>query len=484
MAMQSPATLREMLGTDLAMRTMTIRHDRPHGPLLISRRTALGVLALLGSFAHPSRAARTLYVSVRGDDANPGTIQSPFRTIRRGLASLPQPAAHCVIVVMPGVYDEQVVVNKGGDATGYFTLRSFAKHSAKIRSPSSTYAAVNIVKDYVIVDGFDVQAGGDGHGIEATFLDGKSLNRGPHHIQVLNNTCHNNPGSGIGVAYGDFYVIESNLCYDNCQTNQFQGSGISIYAARSLEEGAVGHRNFVRGNICWRNTIRKLPGNPEPVHSDGNGIIIDDFHNSQLGHPAGNYKFGTLVENNLVYQNGGKGIHVYYSDNVLVRNNTSYRNNCDSLNPGTWRGELSNVMGSNNIWVNNIAVADPEANPANTAIGFNQTGAYRNQNVRWDRNLTFNGRPGEASLNVSENPREFARPRPGNYWGVDPMFVNTDVGLGPLDFRLRVGSPAANAGTLAFGISSGDLAGNARMVGATVDLGAYELQECGACARP
>ncbi|MGO7536933.1 right-handed parallel beta-helix repeat-containing protein, partial [Rhizobium leguminosarum] len=83
-----------------------------------------------------------------------------------------------------------------------------------------------------------------------------------------------------------------------------------------------------------------------------------DFQSTQAsGHP--NYTFKTLVENNLVYENGGKGIQVTWSDSVTVKNNTAYHNNQDPANSGTWRGELSNSASSNNTWVNNIAVADP-----------------------------------------------------------------------------------------------------------------------------
>ena len=57
---------------------------------------------------------------------------------------------------------------------------------------------------------------------------------------------------------------------------------------------------------------------------------------------ASNYVFNTLVENNLAYGNGGKGIHIFLSDNVTVRNNAAHWNNRDELNPATWRGELSN----------------------------------------------------------------------------------------------------------------------------------------------
>ena len=150
------------------------------------------------------------------------------------------------------------------------------------------------------------------------------------------------------------------------------------------------------------------------AHTDGNGIIIDDFqHKQSSGYPS--YKYPTLVENNLVYQNGGKGIQVTWSDHVTVRDNTAWHNNLDQANSGTWRGEISNSQSSDNVLVNNIAVADPSVNPANTAIDSTSYGGYVNK-VTWANNLTFNGTSGDNSVRTtSSNDKPSAS---GNMLGV------------------------------------------------------------------
>ena len=60
----------------------------------------------------------------------------------------------------------------------------------------------------------------------------------------------------------------------------------------------------MRNNISHDNMTR-IAGE----HTDGNGIIIDYFNQPWDANPVP-YKYPTLVENNLVYENGGKGIHV------------------------------------------------------------------------------------------------------------------------------------------------------------------------------
>jgi parallel beta-helix repeat protein len=448
----------------------------------MSRRVVLGALALLGSgatgyagTATRSSSGRSFYVATWGDDSNPGTLDAPFRSIGHAFAGVPDLGANDSVIVMPGDYAEQVVVSRGGDATGFLTLRSHVRHGARIRSPKDTYSAVNIVSSYVVFEGFDVRAGGDGHGIEATFLDGKPANNGPHHLRILDNVSHDNAGSGIGLAYGDFYTLEGNVCHGNCATNGYQGSGISIYAARAVVGPAAPFRNFVRRNVCFDNIAIDLPGDPEPPHSDGNGIIIDDLKNSQTGHPAGSYPFATLVENNVAFRNGGRGVHVYLSDNVRILNNTSYHNNRDQLNRGTWRGELSNIAASNTIWANNIAVADPKINPRNTAINEGSTEKLQSRNVAWHNNLTFDGRVGRDSLDLQRrNHTLSSRHSYRNLLGVDPQFAG-DAGVkAAADLRLRPQSPAVDAGTLMFGASSLDLDGQPRVQGDAIDLGAFE----------
>ena len=232
---------------------------------------------------------------------------------------------------------------------------------------------------------------------------------------------------------------------------------------------------MIRNNICHDNMAVNLPG--DPPHSDGNGIIVDDFLNSQSKHPAGSYSFPTLVENNLSYRNGGRGVHIFLSENVVVRNNTCCHNNRDPKNPATWRGELSNVDSNNCVWVNNLGVADPKINAANTGIMEGWTLPVNSPRVVvWKRNLTFAGAAGEKSAKFSlpnRKPKEEALL--GNLFGVDPRFVRGMVGEGNPDFRLQKGSPAVDAGTSEYGASAADLDGAPRSSTELPDIGAFEF---------
>jgi serralysin len=426
------------------------------------------VLPIPATVPPPTTAKRTFYVSTAGNDANPGTLDKPFATIMGALNRVADLGAGDRVVVLPGTYAEAVNVIRGGDASAYFTLASQVPFGAKIRSPASSYSAVNIQKNFVTIDGFDVQSGGGGHGIEATYLDGDTKKNGPHHISVVNNRVHDCAGGGIELAFGDYYLIDNNICFGNCATNSFQGSGISVYEPRAVA-GTEDIRIIISRNTSYSNAAVNLTNGAE--HSDGNGIIIDDFRNTQKPNPAGAYSKKTLVENNVCYYNGGKGIQVYLSDNVIVRNNTCCFNNRDPKNPATWRGEFSNHNGSNNIFANNIGFADTKVNPFNAAILDASSGGYTNVNVLWLRNLTFNGTPGNASITQQpKNPTLVATSPYLNLLGVDPLFVS------PTDFHLQAKSPARDAGLMTYGVGTIDRDGKPRVSGTAADLGAYEVQ--------
>jgi len=400
----------------------------------------------------------TYYVATTGSGGN-GSASSPFRTISEAMAANLKPGDE--VVVKPGTYNESINIDKDGSAAGDITLRSEVPGAALIRPPSGSYTGISVNANYVTIDGFDIK-GGNGDGIEANNV---------HHVSILNNKVHDSGESGIQFNYSDFVKIVGNETYNNASSGWY--SGISIYENRNItgDTSTTGYRNIVQNNISHDNVTKS------GAHTDGNGIIIDDFQSTQAsGHP--NYTFKTLVDNNLVYENGGKGIQVAWSDSVTVQNNTAYHNNQDPLNDGTWRGELSNAQSSNNTWVNNIAVADPSVNKNNTAVDNTSYGGYTNANTVWANNITYNGTAGQSSVRT-DGGNSMPSTANGNKLGVDPKFLGAASG----DFHLGSGSSAIDGGTNKYGVGSVDLDGHARVVG-TVDMGAYESGSSAAPGTP
>lgn len=386
----------------------------------------------------------TYYVSVNGSNTGDGSASSPFRTISKAMWKL---APGDDVVVGPGTYNEMVRISANGTADNPVTLRSEIPGAAKIVS-NQTFG-VHIQGDYVEVEGFDI-SGASGAGITANLT---------HHVRIANNIVHDNQANGISASRSDFVTIEGNVTYGNAASGPY--SGISVFHPENVtgDTTTPGFRIIVRNNVSYDNVTKS------GAHSDGNGIIMDDFRSTQAPEREP-YLFPSLVENNILYNNGGKGIQVDWSDYVTVRNNTAYHNNVDPMKSGTWHGELSNMNASNNTWINNIAVADPSISGSGTAIDNTSNDGYINSNNIWRNNLTFNGTEGDDSVRTAGGNSKLLLEH-GNLLGVDPMFVNA-----PGNFRLDPDSPAIDGATTAYGFPLRDNDGHVRQSGP--DMGALE----------
>lgn len=386
----------------------------------------------------------TYYISVDGDNNGNGTAESPWRTISKAMWKI---QAGDEVVVGSGTYNELVRISASGTADNYITVRSAVPGGAKIVSPSDY--GVHIQGDYIKLDGFDV-SGASKSGITTNLA---------HHIVITNNTSHDNGMHGISASLSDYVTIDGNVTYNNASAGPY--SGISIYHPQAAvgDTGDNGYRNIITDNISYNNVTKT------DAHSDGNGIILDDFRSTK-DTSRDPYLYPTLVENNIVYGNGGKGIQVAWSDYATIRGNTAWHNNTDPLATGGWKGDLSNMNSSHNTWVNNIAVANNDST-VKTAIDNTSFTGYVNSDNVWANNLTYNGTAGDASTRNTGNVAPSIEG--GNLLGVNPMLVDPEHG----DFRLSAYSPAVDNGTKAYGYAPSDLFGNLRA--GVLDIGAHEV---------
>src|SRR5688572_18697367 len=81
------------------------------------------------------------FVSLTGDDANPGTVERPFRTIACGINAV---QAGDVLNLREGVHVEAVVVaNKHGTASKPIVLRSYPGELAFIDGSLAEFRTLN-----------------------------------------------------------------------------------------------------------------------------------------------------------------------------------------------------------------------------------------------------------------------------------------------------------------------------------------------------
>ncbi|MFC4776647.1 choice-of-anchor Q domain-containing protein [Paenibacillus sp. GCM10023252] len=434
------------------------------------------VLALTaGWFTLPSQADAlnsSIYVdAVNGSDSTgDGTEAKPYSSIRR--ASIVTEPGDTVYVKNGTYYEtsgQAVVEIKRSGTPGYpITYKAYPGHNPVLRTQNAWNHIIINGASHIIIEGLEIygynqtitqaeaQARKDhflanraGGTVNWTYMaqtntNGISIkndtttNSYPHHIIIRNNKVHDVPGGGIYTDRADYITIENNTVYNNAWWSIYANSGISIFHPYDTDNNTTTYKNIIQRNNAYNNESR-LIWYVTNDYSDGNGIIVDDTKNKQIGAAA--YKGKTLVTNNVSSSNGGSGIHAYSSENVDIINNTAYHNG-RIINDGNIYANSSN----NVKILNNIMVARNSTSKVNSN--------YNNTNLTYDYNIHYGGIvaiQGSHDLNT------------------DPKFVNPSGG----NFKLNADSPAIDSGTSTLAPSV-DYTGKARPAGAGYDRGAYE----------
>ena len=413
-----------------------------------------------------AQTGKSFYVAHGGNDGNPGTEAQPWVTLGWAAKTL-QPGE--TVLVKDGTYSG-VYLTRSGEPGRPITFRS-----APGAKPDIVITEINRPgfllegASYIDIDGFNLDyrvpgvenAGGERWegGITIKSNDYGEKRVYAHHVNVTNNRVRGFPGGGIGSGQADYVTIEGNTIWETARWSKYDTSAISLYQSRDVDQ-AAGFHHIIRANTVFNNENR-VPGTGigNTTTTDGNCIIIDDGRNTQkfqgdkTTYPA--FTGATLVENNICADNGGRGVNVFSSDNVLIRNNTFYQNgrtpDLDS--------EVSVLAASNVRVVNNIIV--PRDGQRATSVYDGDVAEYRVSNVVFANNLYF----GSGKLTQ----------RGASDLVADPKFVSPSLDVNTANFRLQPGSPAIDRALLADSPAF-DVGGLPRPVGAGPDIGAWEAR--------
>jgi parallel beta-helix repeat protein len=344
---------------------------------------------------------QNFYVSTSGSDSNSGTLAAPWLTIQHA-DSASRTGGDC-INVEAGTYQAKVLIQHGGTGptdSGYVAYRCMTLDACHVLAPNSGGGHLwgfEGAGNFLVVDGFELDGNNAAQtdGIadaclatdDETYGEGNSAqNAGnsAHHIWVLNNIAHHCNLGGISLNGKEWFYAIHNTVYHNAFTSGYQGSGIGFVSVQCIEQGnsncytsgtagdygyvpsgndlssvaPAGYapfHNVVAWNLVYNNRI--APNNPVACgnHTDGNGIIMDTFLNTNT--LTLQFPYQTLVANNASFYNGGRGIHLFRTSNVTVANNTVYNNGTDYCIDAYYLGDLSNSGGSNNVWINNVSLS-------------------------------------------------------------------------------------------------------------------------------
>ncbi|MBV8549782.1 MAG: right-handed parallel beta-helix repeat-containing protein [Acidobacteriaceae bacterium] len=478
----------------------------------------------------PPPTGAAFYVSPSGSDSNSGTISLPWKTIQHAANSV-QPGD--TVYVRAGVYNESVNIAVSGTAASPIAFQNYPGETAVVDgtgltpTSSDVQGLFNIVdKSYVTIQGFEIrnfQTSSSSSTPAGIWVTGSGS-----HVQILNNVVHNivttseANGNAFGIAvYGseaptsiDSITISGNQVYSlktgNSETVNVDGnvtnftiSNNIIHDNDNIGIDAIGFEgvapnaayDYARNGEISGNTIYNIsainnPGegnqnDADAIYVDGGSQIVIErnrVYGSDIGievasEHAGHVGSYVTVRDNLVYQNltvgitiGGYSASVGGTDHCTIVNNTLFEN--DTQNTGS--GELQiQYAATNNVFENNILYANAQnlfvndyttASASPAALDYN---LYFSEAGESSGQWTWNGQSYTGLANFQK-----ASGHDSHTKFADPQFVS----LTTPDLHIDSSSPAVGAGTNlgASVVGTMDFAGNPRVQGTSIDVGAYE----------
>ncbi len=261
--------------------------------------------------------ARDYYVSTKGDDLNPGTLNAPFKTIQKAADVA---IAGDTVYVRGGTYVGTVrFKHSGSKEKGYITFKNYKNEKLIITREDKNYKIDTVRGDgvsYIRFEGFTLYK---------PIAQGIVFRDGGSHIEILNNEVYEQNaqvpnGQRVGHAITvtttrdkpmTHIIIKGNNVHDN-------------HTGNTNKSGNYDEALTILGNVQFFQVVDNI------VH-DNDFIGIDI-----IGHQRGNFStFGMnkngLVARNILYGNGKKkeyaaSLYVDGALNLIVEDNIIYDN--------------------------------------------------------------------------------------------------------------------------------------------------------------
>ena len=377
--------------------------------------------------------AATHYVATNGSDTNQGTIDQPFRTIKKGTAAL---NSGDTLYIRGGTYNE-IIENwdfPGGSPGSHTIIAGYENENPVIRcTDCGPYAVVTLGQSYTTVQGFTIDASN-------TPVDGACAHLADN-ILFAEMTCLNAARDGVRVAGENTTVRDSHIMdCGRIQTDAIDTKGLGIHAN---SDGATNSSNL----LVERNLIEGCRAGGIGVQQSGDthNVIVRSNILRNFGAKSPWPQQGGSVPQTGTGINFAHGSHFYAYNNVIsgVRGHAS-----DCLL--AWGGGDGRPHGSFFYFYNNTCY--------DTATGI----------VMWDETNNVTALNNIfANVDRLENLGGGANNTNSNYV-TNPIFVDAAAG----DFRLSSGSPGIDQGVNLSPVVTTDLEGVFR--DGSYDIGAYE----------
>lgn len=376
-------------------------------------------------FAFGSVNAVTYYVKPNGNNSNNGlSVASAFQTIQRASNVV---NAGDSVVILAGTYSGFYHTKSG---TSSAPIVFHAQPGVIINAPNATTNdGINLESaNYIIIEGFKVY-GLPRAGIRSV------LNTG---VIIRNNIADSCVKWGILTGFSENILIENNSCsrsvqehgiyFSNSADNPiirnntcFGNSGCGIHMNADLSMGGDGiiSNALVENNIIYNNG-----------GSGGSGINCDGVQNSR-------------IQNNLLFNNQASGISLYKIDAAQgAKNNVVVNNTILQPSNGRWALNISDGS-TGNIVFNNIFYSDHAFRGSITIDAASLTGFHSNHNIQTNR-MSIDG--GNTVLTLAQWRSSTQSDSNSVISTPAVLFVNAAAG----DYHLLNASPAIDLGRMSY----------------------------------
>ena len=482
-----------------------------------SFRIAAAAAVLLLYFMAPpllAIAGNSLFVSTGGNNANPGTLELPWRTVQYACNHA---TAGSTIFIMSGVYNEKIAITTSGSAGGGFlTVTALDTDTVILDGTGISGDQIILIQNqqYIRIQGLELR-----NNLDQTFGTGIWVQGSGNHIEIINNIIHDMraaPGGGdaMGISvYGSSTTPISNVVLrGNTIRNCQPGHSESIVLNGNVDTFLIANNVVHDVNNIGIDMIGGEKTCPDPAQDVvRNGICRGNLvYNARSiyggGYAAGIYVDGgrnIIVERNIVHDADvgmeiGCEIKGVTASGMIVRDNLLYHNDKRGLSFGGYNypatGRVTNSIFSNNTMFNNDILGTGEGE---IYIEYTLNCTLKNNIAYAHRGRLITSTVDNSSGNIFDYNRFFTTAASGNavdyngaiystidsYRGAtgqdthstsgDPLFVDTSAVT--LNLHLSPDSPCIEAGDNSVVVSGEtDLAGILRIYNDVVDVGAYE----------
>lgn len=473
------------------MFALSARRRNPVLALLLCFVISIASLVSISTIGQPPAQARSAGNDAYGCDLelSPGRLVTVSTNTQLQNAVRSRAAGDRIELASDANFDPlPIMEGRGGWSQNWITITAATGRTPTI--VGTDWAGVDIREPFVQVCDLEVAGGATSTNYQDVTRVGISVSA-THHVRLASNHIHNFSLGGINANRSNNLAIVGNDVHHNSFWGPEQGSGISVFhPSDAMGNFDDDYQIVIAGNVVHHNANR-VPSQHrtnefgQPVATDGNGIILDDFEQLQVRRPKRNAFDGwALVANNVTYLNGGRGIHSGPNGGrrIHIVNNTSYHNLQSAIDEAVLydpfgRAEIT-MMGTQHqsSWemrlINNIAIVDPNLDNEHADV----MAYYRGNIADWSLDAhhnSFSGRVIKGFFNYPDLANSEAEHQLGkkSRSNAKPPFLAPGRGDFHLTSRWHGGSKAVSQL-----VGRVDLDGALRPTGNRSERGAFEYQ--------